>query len=205
MFGCALIIVSVFSYYPYYAAALLITLFLILIFLAFKPWKPGFFRNKHNFYLVRESADAKLRSVFLAPTPSNIASSPLLLQIIVLIFMLIMAWIIAAVTRDVCIASNPYSVSVYQTRKLRGDSCGTWYSCSASIQDLYSSNLQPNVVHRKPLTNSCPSCPLQTTLPPLPATSTSPSEPMLLLVSSSTTIRLQTTAIRSSNIQSTAP
>jgi uncharacterized membrane protein len=45
--------ISVFSFIPYYAAGLLITGFIILIFVAFKPWKPGFFSKKSNLYLVR--------------------------------------------------------------------------------------------------------------------------------------------------------
>jgi hypothetical protein len=45
--------ISVFSFIPYYAAALIVTAFMIAIFLAFKPWKPGFFRKKGNLYLVR--------------------------------------------------------------------------------------------------------------------------------------------------------
>jgi hypothetical protein len=93
-FGFLITTISVFSFIPYYAAGLLITAFIILIFVAFKPWKPGFFKKNANIYLA-----------------------------FVLVFMFIFFWVLVALTRDVCITSSPDSVSVYQSRKIAGDAC----------------------------------------------------------------------------------
>lgn len=51
--------------------------------------------------------------------------------------MFVAGWIVAASTRDICITDSPVSISVYLSRKSRGDYCGT-VLIKGSIRSLFS-------------------------------------------------------------------